>query len=62
MTETVLDAARKFVAMNKYQAEAGHLAVRHGRVLGAGARDDLTGWDVEPGYFGGRIFPARGGA
>jgi hypothetical protein len=59
MTETVLDTARKFVAMNNYQAEASHLAVRHGRLLGASTRGDLTG---EPGYFGGRIFPARGGA
>lgn len=44
MTETVIYAARKIITMNSYQAEASHVAVRDGRILGVGALDDLTGW------------------
>ncbi|MDP6691472.1 MAG: amidohydrolase, partial [Alphaproteobacteria bacterium] len=44
MSETVIYSARKIITMNNYQAEATHVAVRDGRILGVGALDDLTGW------------------
>ncbi|MBT3534972.1 MAG: amidohydrolase [Rhodospirillaceae bacterium] len=44
MSEIVIYAARKIITMNNYQAEASHVAVRDGRILGVGALDDLTGW------------------
>ncbi len=44
MAETVIYVARKIITMNSYQAEASHVAVRDGRILGVGALDDLTGW------------------
>ncbi|BBK29704.1 hypothetical protein EDC65_5349 [Stella humosa] len=36
--------ARRILTMNPAQPEATHVAVRDGRVLGAGTRDELAGW------------------
>ena len=36
--------ARKIVTMNPSRPVATHVAVRDGRILGAGALDELTGW------------------
>ena len=36
--------ARKIVTMNPSKPLATHVAVRDGRILGAGALDELTGW------------------
>ena len=44
MSAITIFAARKIITMNNYQAEASHVAVRDGRILGVGALDDLTGW------------------
>ena len=44
VTETVIYCARKIITMTSYQAEASHVAVRDGRILGVGALEDLTGW------------------
>jgi predicted amidohydrolase YtcJ len=44
MSETVIFSARKIITMNNYQAEASHVAVREGRILGVGALDDVSGW------------------
>lgn len=41
---TTIYAARKIITMNPNQPEATHVAVRDGRILGAGALEDLTGW------------------
>ena len=43
MTTTIY-RARKILTMNPRCPEATHVAVRDGRVLGAGALDDLAGW------------------
>lgn len=44
MSEIIIFSARKIITMNSYQAEATHVAVRDGRILGVGALDELTGW------------------
>ncbi|MDE0942080.1 MAG: amidohydrolase [Alphaproteobacteria bacterium] len=44
MSETVIFSARKIITMNSYQAEASHVAVRDGRILGVGSLEDLQGW------------------
>ena len=36
--------AKKIITLNPIVPEATHVAVRDGRVLGAGTLDDLTGW------------------
>ena len=43
MTTTIY-RARKILTMNPRRPEATHVAVRDGRVLGTGAREDLAGW------------------
>ena len=43
MTITIF-SARKIVTMNPSQPEATHVAVRDGRILGAGTLDELAGW------------------
>ena len=43
MTTTIY-RARKILTMNPRRPEATHVAVRDGRVLGAGALEDLAGW------------------
>ena len=43
MTITIYEA-KKIVTMNPARPVATHVAVRDGRILGAGALDELTGW------------------
>ena len=42
--ETTIYRARRILTMHPARPEATHVAVREGRVLGAGALDELTGW------------------
>lgn len=42
--QTTIYAARKIITMNPNQPEVTHVAVREGRILGAGALADLEGW------------------
>ncbi|SAK64596.1 amidohydrolase [Caballeronia ptereochthonis] len=54
MTQTDNDAvkvlvARKILTMNPQQPVATHVAIRNGRILSVGARDDIRQWtDAEP--------------
>ena len=43
MTITIF-SARKVITMNPSQPQATHVAVRDGRILGAGTLDELAGW------------------
>ena len=43
MTITIF-SARKIITMNPSQPQATHVAVRDGRILGAGSLDELRGW------------------
>ena len=41
--------ARKIVTMNPSNPEATHVAVRDGRILGAGSLEEVAGWgDLHP--------------
>ncbi|MFO1267785.1 MAG: amidohydrolase [Rubrivivax sp.] len=42
--DTVIYAARRIVTMNPARPEATHVAVRDGRILGAGSLEELAGW------------------
>lgn len=44
MPNTTIYAARKIITMNPSAPLASHVAVRDGRVLGAGTLDELTSW------------------
>jgi len=44
MTETTIFPARKIITMNPRRPTASHVAVRDGRILGAGELDELAGW------------------
>lgn len=44
MTETTIYVAKKILTMNPNQREVTHVAVRDGRILGAGALSDLEPW------------------
>ncbi|UWQ90474.1 amidohydrolase [Rhodobacteraceae bacterium M382] len=44
MTKTTIYCARKILTMNPNQPEVSHVAVRDGRILGAGSLSDLTPW------------------
>ena len=44
MTDTTIFQAKTILTMNPAQPRASHVAVRDGRILGAGALKDLTGW------------------
>ncbi|MCG8690769.1 MAG: hypothetical protein MI806_06135, partial [Minwuiales bacterium] len=44
MTETKIFAARKIITMDANQPEATHVAVRDGRILAVGSREDVSGW------------------
>jgi len=73
MTTTIL-SARKILTMNPRRPEATHVAVRDGRVLGTGAREDLAGWGahelddrfsdkvIVPGFVEGHCHSWEGGA
>ncbi len=41
---TTIFAARAILTMNPAQPRATHVAVRDGRILGVGSREDLAGW------------------
>ncbi|CAB3921270.1 Imidazolonepropionase [Achromobacter aegrifaciens] len=41
---TTIYAARSILTMNPMQPRATHVAVREGRVLGVGSREELAGW------------------
>jgi len=43
MTTTIF-SARKIITMNPSQPQATHVAVRDGRILGAGTLEELAGW------------------
>ena len=43
MTTTIYQA-RKIITMNPARPEATHVAVRDGRILGAGSLAELAGW------------------
>jgi predicted amidohydrolase YtcJ len=40
---TTIFSARRILTMNPGRPEATHVAVRDGRILGAGSLDELTG-------------------
>lgn len=44
MADTVIYRARRILTMNPANPEATHVAVREGRILGAGPLEDLKGW------------------
>jgi predicted amidohydrolase YtcJ len=44
MSQTTIYAARRILTMNPSRPEASHVAVREGRILGAGSLDELAGW------------------
>lgn len=44
MSETVIFAARKIITMNPNQPVVTHVAVREGKILGAGSLQDLEPW------------------
>lgn len=44
MTATKIFSARKIITMNPNQPVVSHVAVRDGRILGAGSLADLEGW------------------
>ena len=44
MSDTTIYAARKILTMNPNQPAVTHVAVREGRILGAGNLADLQGW------------------
>ena len=41
---TTIFSAKKILTMNSYQPVATHVAVRDGRILGAGSLDELAQW------------------
>ena len=41
---TTIYSARRILTMNPARPEATHVAVRDGRILGAGTLEELTGW------------------
>ncbi len=44
MSLTTIYSARKIITMNPSRPQASHVAVRDGRILGAGTLDELRGW------------------
>ncbi|MGB0927322.1 MAG: amidohydrolase [Pikeienuella sp.] len=44
MTQTTIYSAKKILTMNPNQPEVTHVAVREGRILGAGSLNDLACW------------------
>jgi len=44
MTATTIYRARRILTLNPARPEATHVAVRDGRILGAGTLDELAGW------------------
>lgn len=57
---TTVYAARRILTMNPARPEATHVAVREGRVLGAGSIDELRGWgpfDLDERFAGKVLLP-----
>ncbi|MEM6760177.1 MAG: amidohydrolase [Pseudomonadota bacterium] len=46
MSDITIFHARKVITMNPRRPEATHVAVRDGRILGAGTLEELAGWGV----------------
>ena len=44
MSNTKVFSAHKVYTMNPSRPEVSHVAVREGKILGAGSLDELTGW------------------
>ena len=44
MTSITIFRARRIITMNPSRPQATHVAVRDGRILGAGSLDELSGW------------------
>lgn len=44
MSATTIYSARKIITMNPNRPETSHVAVRDGRILGAGTLEELAGW------------------
>lgn len=44
MSSTTIYSARKIITMNPNRPNVSHVAVRDGRILGAGTLEDLSGW------------------
>lgn len=44
MNDTTIYSARKIITMNPNQPVVSHVAVREGKILGAGSLEDLAGW------------------
>src|SRR3954447_20885036 len=44
MAKTTIFRAKKIVTMNPSNPDGTHVAVRDGRILGAGSLEELTGW------------------
>lgn len=44
MADITILSARKIITMNSYRAEATHVAISKGRILGVGTAEDLAGW------------------
>jgi len=44
MSQTTIYSAKKIITMNPNQPEVTHVAVRDGRILGAGSLSDLEPW------------------
>ena len=44
MSTITIYPARSIITMNRRRPRATHVAVRDGRILGAGNLDDLMGW------------------
>ncbi len=60
MTKTRIYAAKRILTMNPTRPEASHVAVREGRVLGAGSLEELAGWgdyDLDDRFAGHVLMP-----
>ena len=44
MPNTTIFSAKKIITMNPSRPEASHVAVRDGRILGAGSLEELATW------------------
>ncbi|MDE0782416.1 MAG: amidohydrolase, partial [Planktomarina sp.] len=44
MPNNIIFSAKKIITMNPSRPDATHVAVRDGRILGAGSLEELTTW------------------
>ena len=57
---TIIFPAKRIITMNASQPEATAIAVRAGRILGVGSREDLAGWgenEVDDRFAGKVLIP-----